>query len=196
MRHISCALPLYRYLRSRAYCRSRELSVPAKIAAAIGMAAVTGLLAMVRVPLPFTPVPVTGQTLAVLLAGVLLGGGCGGLSQVIYVALGTAGISWFTLGSSGLLGPTAGYLVGFVLVAAALGYICDRFPHMRRFAPLVLLMLAASATILALGTVYLALYLGTGLGAAFLMGAAPFIAGDALKSLLAAGLAAALLPKE
>src|SRR3972149_4985549 len=81
-------------------------------------AAFTGVCAQVRFYLPFTPVPVTGQVFAVLLCGVLLGPAFGAFSQLLYIALGVAGGPWFVLGP---VGPTGGYIVGFVLAPAIVG---------------------------------------------------------------------------
>jgi biotin transport system substrate-specific component len=168
------------------------------MALAFGMAALTGICAQVRVHLPFTDVPVTGQTFAVLLAGAVLGTGYGGLSQVLYVTLGAAGLPWFTYlsGGSGVLaGGTGGYLVGFILAAALVGRVCDRSVAARRFWPQLGVMGLASALILACGWVHLAFVLGRGPWLALLQGVAPFLPGDALKAVMAAGVSTALLPK-
>ena len=109
-----------------------QASLPWKITMAVLMSGVVGLLAQVRIPLPFTPIPVTGQTFAVLLAGVLLGRKWGGISLAIYAALGIAGVPWFNGATSGF-GATGGYLVGFVLAALFLGYVTDRKPAYRSF---------------------------------------------------------------
>jgi len=159
------------------------------------MAGVTGLLAQARVYLPFSPVPVTGQTLGVLLAGVLLGPVCGGLSQMAYLALGMAGVPWFALGPLALFGPTGGYLVGFVVAAALVGYVNERSISGRRLLPQLVLMSFASALILLCGTLQLAAFLRVSLIHAALMGAVPFLAGDAVKTVLAASIATAVLPK-
>ena len=86
-----------------------ELSIPKKLALALGMAALTGLLAQARVQLPWSPVPVTGQTFAVLLAGVLLGRWWGGISLAIYTGLGMAGVPWFAGLNGGLGLPGRAY---------------------------------------------------------------------------------------
>ena len=99
------------------------------LATAFGMA--TALGAQVRVRLPFTPVPVTGQVLCVLLAGGLLGPRLGALSQLEYLAMGAAGLPVFAGGAGGplaLAGPTGGYLVAFPLAAALVGWLCARAP--------------------------------------------------------------------
>ncbi|GAI03420.1 unnamed protein product, partial [marine sediment metagenome] len=92
-----------------------ELSIPKKLTLALGLACLTGLVAQIRIMLPWSPVPVTGQTLAVLLAGVLLGRWWGGISLAIYAGLGIAGVPWFAGWGSGLgylAGPTGGYIIG------------------------------------------------------------------------------------
>ena len=104
-----------------------ELSIPKKLAMALGMAVLTGLLAQARIQLPWSPVPITGQTFAVLLAGVLLGRRWGGISLAAYVGIGAAGVPWFapqagmpifSAGGIGILtGATGGYLIGFILAA-------------------------------------------------------------------------------
>jgi biotin transport system substrate-specific component len=91
-------------------------------------AALTALGARVTIPLPFTPVPVTLQVLFPLLAGLLLGGKRGALSQAEYVAAGLAGLPVFAEGGSGLtyfLGPTGGYLLGFIAAAFVVGELVD-----------------------------------------------------------------------
>ena len=112
-----------RYLTARySFFKWRySLSLINKFVMASAMASVTGLLALIRIPLPFTPVPITGQVLGVLLSGVVCGGLFGSASQIIYVGLGiTAGIPWFAGGASYSIDsffylPTCGYLVGLSL---------------------------------------------------------------------------------
>ncbi|MHC5035284.1 MAG: biotin transporter BioY, partial [Planctomycetota bacterium] len=152
MSSIAQVWPAYRAFRHRAFSWRRELSVLAKVALAFEMAAITGLLAQVRIPI--SPVPITGQTFAVLLAGVMLGGLYGGLSQVIYVGLGAAGLPWFAGFSGGfgiLTGVTGGYLAGFIAAAGLIGFVCDRCPRARRFWPQLALMAVASVIIYAFG---------------------------------------------
>ncbi len=124
-----------------------ELSLPMKLALAFGMAALTGLLAQVRFQLPWSPVPLTGQTLAVLLAGIALGKWWGGISMTLYAALGMAGVPWFQGMNGGLAylaGPTGGYVIGFILAALFLGYSTDKYVRSRRFLSMLGLMLFAS----------------------------------------------------
>ena len=95
-----------------------------KMAYASLFAALMAVGAYIRVPLPFSPVPITMQVLFVLLAGAMLGARWGTISTVVYILLGIVGLPVFSGGSSGLgvlLGPTGGYLVGFVVAAFAVG---------------------------------------------------------------------------
>jgi biotin transport system substrate-specific component len=169
-----------------------QASLPWKITLALLLAGLTGLLAQVRIPLPFTPVPVTGQTFAVLLAGVLLGRKWGGVSLAIYAILGIAGVPWFNGGTSGL-GATGGYLIGFVMAAFFLGYYVDKHPKYRTFNRLFGLLLFASLIMIYIpGLIWLGIWLhlvkGSTVGvlSVISLGAAPFIAGDILKAVLAA----------
>ncbi len=188
----------YREWRHRAYAWRYGLPAAKKVGLAVGMAALTGLLAQVRIQLPFTTVPLTGQVLAVLLAGVLLGRSYGGLSQVLYVGLGAAGLPWFAGFSSGyavLTGDTGGYLVGFVVAAALLGYLNDRYVAVRRFWPQVSLMALAVAVIYACGACQYALVWHAGAKQTILLAVLPFAPADALKVVIAACISTALLPK-
>jgi len=171
------------------------LSVPWKIVLALGMAGLTGLLAQVRLPLPFSPVPVTGQTFAVLLAGVMLGRWWGGASMAFYVGLGIIGVPWFTGWASGL-GATGGYLFGFILAALFLGYVIDKNIGSLRMANLVGLMLFANYVLIYVpGVIWLAAWLHyvTGqsvtLASVLVLGAAPFVVGDVIKAIAAAAVA-------
>ena len=198
MANVTAMLADYEAARYRAYCWRRERSVAVKLLLALGIAGLTGLMAQVRIVLPFTDIPVTGQTFPVLLAGVLLGGGFGALSQALYVAIGAAGVPWFNGMAGGpavLLGPTAGYLVGFVLVAAVVGLVNDRWPSARVLRFQLPLMAFGSALILLCGWLHLAFVLGRGPAAAFLVGVAPFLAGDPVKAVAAACIASAVLPR-
>jgi biotin transport system substrate-specific component len=107
-----------------------ELSIPKKLALSLAVAALTGLLAQAKVYLPWTPVPLNGQTFGVLLAGVFLGTWWGGISMMLYIGIGAAGLPWFTGMNGGiayLAGPTGGYIIGFILAALFLGYFTDKF---------------------------------------------------------------------
>lgn len=170
-----------------------------KIFLSLTMASVTGLAAQVRLPLPFTPVPITGQTLAALLSGVLLGGGYGGLSQLFYVAMGVSGIPWFTGWSSGfshLAGPTGGYIIGFIVAALFIGHITDNSKKPPGFILYLCYMLVANF-ILIYGIGLIQLYLWfqfvanapVGIVELVNMGMLPFIPGDITKAMAAAAIA-------
>ena len=182
-----------------------ELSVPKKLALALGMACLIGLVAQIRVVIPWSPVPVTGQTFAVLLAGVLLGRWWGGISLAIYAGLGVAGVPWFTGLGSGLgylTGPTGGYIIGFILAALFLGHLTDTYIRSRSFLSMLVLMLLANFVIIYVpGLLQLGLWLNLVKGepVAFAtllgMGAIPFVAGDVTKAVLAAAIARGVTPK-
>ena len=183
-----------------------ELSIPKKIALALGMACLTGLVAQIRIVLPWNPfVPVTGQTFAVLLAGVLLGRWWGGTSLAIYGGLGAAGVPWFTGWNSGLgylAGPTGGYIIGFILAALFVGHFTDKYIRSRSFFSMLGLMLFANFILIYIpGLLQLGLWLNLVKGepAAFTslltMGAIPFIAGDITKAVIAAAIARGVTPK-
>ncbi|MEK6704555.1 MAG: biotin transporter BioY, partial [Bdellovibrionota bacterium] len=178
-----------------------ELSIPRKLALAIAMAAVTGLLAQVRFPLPWTPVPITGQTFAVLLAAVLLGKWWGGISMAIYGGLGWAGLPWFQGGTAGIT-ATGGYVIGFVLATLFVGYFVDKYVRSRSFLTMLGLMLVANFVFIYIpGLVWLSIWLpGHGktvasLAALLNMGMIPFIAGDITKAVLAAAIARGVTTK-
>ncbi len=182
-----------------------ELSIPMKLALALGMAVLTGLLAQVRVQLPWSPVPLTSQTLAVLLAGVALGKWWGGISMTLYAALGMAGVPWFQGMNGGLAymaGPTGGYIIGFILAALFLGYFTDKYVKSRRFMSMLGLMLFASLILVYVpGLLQLGLWLNlvkgepVSLSSLMTMGAIPFIAGDITKAVAAALIARGVTPQ-
>ncbi|OFV67281.1 MAG: BioY protein [Candidatus Syntrophoarchaeum caldarius] len=160
-----------------------------KVALAFLFAGLTGLAAQIRIPLPFTPVPITAQVIFVLLCGVMIGK-YGGLSQLIYVGAGAAGVPWFSNMSGGvsvLSGVTGGYLLGFILAAFLIGSVVESYPAiLRRFTLLFFLMLTGVGVIYTSGVIHLSLVLGVGIREAIVLGALPFIAGDIFKASVAA----------
>jgi len=164
--------------------RARGLARDAALV--VGGAALTGLAAQIAVPVPGSPVPVTGQTLAVLLVGTALGARRGVASLALYLLAGLAGLPWFAQGTSGA-GATFGYVVGFVVAAALVGALArrgaDRGP-LRTAGAMVLGNLA----VYAVGVPYLAVSLHVPLGTAASLGLYPYLVGDALKAALAMGL--------
>lgn len=144
--------------------------------------------AQVVIPLWFTPVPLTGQTFAVLLLGGAYGVTRGALTFALYLAVGAAGAPVFAEGASGwqaLLGPTGGYLAGMMLAVAIVGATAQRGWD-RHVVPSALAMLAGNAVIYLFGLTWLGLYLGTGVAETLALGAAPFVVGDLIKIALAA----------
>ncbi|MFY1676888.1 MULTISPECIES: biotin transporter BioY [unclassified Streptomyces] len=153
----------------------------------LGGAALTGLAAQLAVPVPGSPVPVTGQTLAALLVGTALGAGRGFLSLAVYALVGMAGVPWFAGGGSGAGAPSLGYVFGMLLAAAAVGALARRGAD-RSAWRMAGTMLVGEAIIYAVGVPYLALSTGMSATAALAAGLVPFLVGDALKAALAMGL--------
>jgi biotin transport system substrate-specific component len=141
-----------------------------------------------RLHLGFTPVPLTGQTLGVLLIGAGFGPARGALAVIVYLAAGLVGAPVYTEGGSGfdyLLGPTGGYLVGFAVAAAVAGAFARR-AFDRRLRTSIVMMIVSSAVIYAFGVVGLMLATGSDLSRAVALGVAPFLLTDALKVAAAA----------
>jgi len=159
----------------------------------------TAAAAQVSIPLGFTPVPVTGQTLAVLLLGATLGAKRAVLSQALYWMAGAAGLPFFADGSGGwsaATGTTFGYFVGFVLAAALVGRLAERGQD-RSLLTSFTAMVAGTVVIYAAGVSWLAYSLSLPLYSAdttdaFTLGLAPFIVGDLIKLVLAAALTPAV----
>ncbi|MEU9557503.1 biotin transporter BioY [Streptomyces fumanus] len=151
----------------------------------VGGAALTGLAAQISLPVPGSPVPVTGQTFAALLVGTALGAGRGVLSLALYALVGLAGVPWFAGGASGAV-PSLGYVLGMLLAAAAVGALARRGAD-RSVWRTAGAMLLGEAIIYAVGVPYLALATGMSAGAAIAAGLTPFLIGDALKAALAMG---------
>ena len=156
----------------------------------IGFAALTALAAQIRFSLPWTPVPITGQTFAVLLAGAALGARAGALSQILYVVVGAFGAPVYADAQGGwhaASGSTAGYLVGFVLSAAIVGALAERHQD-RSLLTSVPAMLTGTAVTYLTGAAWLAHSIHVSAAKAVELGVAPFLIGDAVKLVLAAGL--------
>ena len=171
--------------------QSALLRHAALISLAFCGACLTGLLAQIRIPLPTTPVPITGQVLAVLLCAALLGGNYGMLSQVMYYALGAMGFKWFaggTFGTAVLTGVTGGYIVGFIVAAFFLGACTRHFKMAATFGGMVAFMLMAVALIYFFGVFQYMLVMRLSPAQAIAGGAWPFIAFDVIKALIAASI--------
>ncbi|MCO5970000.1 MULTISPECIES: biotin transporter BioY [Actinoallomurus] len=157
------------------------------VALVVGAAVFVGLAAQVSVPIPGTPVPVTGQTFAVLLSGAALGFRRGALSMALYTLAGMVGVPWFSDGTSGWRMASFGYILGFVLAGAVVGALAARGGD-RSPVRTVGTMALGLAVIYAVGVPWLMAWTHSGLGQALSMGVRPFLVGDAIKIALAAGL--------
>jgi biotin transport system substrate-specific component len=164
---------------------------------AVSATAFVALCAHVSVPLYFTPVPVTLQTMAVILVGLTLGPALGSAALVLYLAEGAMGLPVFSPNGPGgiaqLLGPTAGYLFSYPLAAAAAGGVVRAVRLGRSQLPAAILAgLAASIFIFAMGAGWLAHLLHLNANAAWHLGVQPFLPGEILKIAAAAGAYTAL----
>ncbi len=157
------------------------------VALVVAGAGFVGLLAQISIPLPGTTVPLTGQTLAVLLTGAALGWRRAFGALALYMVAGLAGLPWFAGHASGFPGANFGYVIGFAVAAPIIGALAsrggDRTP-LRTLASMVL----GNAVIYLFGVTYLAVDLHISAGTAIHLGLRPFLVTDALKALVAAGL--------
>ncbi|WP_309570224.1 biotin transporter BioY [Deinococcus sp.] len=152
-----------------------------------GGAVLIALLSQVEIPLK--PVPITLQTLGVLLVGAALGARRGAASLGTYLAAGAVGLPVFAGGGAGLAkfaGPTGGYLIGFLLAATLVGFLVQRFALDRRVLGTALAMLLGTIVIYAVGLPWLSVTTSLHGRALFTAGLTPFLLGDTLKLALAA----------
>jgi biotin transport system substrate-specific component len=167
--------------------RGRTARIAWDVVLVVGAAALVGLLAQVSIKLSFTPVPITGQTLGVLLAGTALGWRRGAAAMALYALAGLAGVPWFAGAASGYVGASFGYIVGFFFAAAVCGYLAERGAD-RSVIGSVPAMLAGEVMIYLFGVTWLAVDLHVGAATALHLGFTPFVIGDAIKAAIAAGL--------
>lgn len=158
-----------------------------QIALVLGGAAFVGIAAQIAIPLPFTPVPLTLQTFAVLLTGAALGSLRGVLAMTIYAVAGVAGVPWFSEGSSGFGGASFGYILGFIAAAFIVGRLAERGGSSTVLRTTGL-MIVGNVVIYAAGVTWLKFSLDATWGTALALGLTPFLVGDAIKIALAAGL--------
>lgn len=157
-------------------------SLPVRLAAVLGFAALMAVCA--RLSVPMVPVPMTMQTWAVLLAGVVLGPRWGAAAVLLYLGLGLAGLPILSDGASGpapFMGSTAGYLIAFPLAAGLVGVLAER-GRLRRLVPATVWLFGLHLAVLALGTGWLAGRMGVPTAVA--AGFTPFLLGAAVKSIL------------
>jgi biotin transport system substrate-specific component len=160
----------------------------ADVLAIVGGAGLIAACAQVSFPLPFTPVPVTGQTFAVLISGAALGSVRGGASGLLYVAAGLAGAPVYADAGHGwavVSGASGGYLVAYPIAAALVGFLAERRWD-RRFSSAVGAMLTGNVVIYLIGLPWLAIVLDTNLEKTLELGLYPFVPGDTLKLYVAA----------
>lgn len=189
--------------RSRFFEWKRGLGIAQSLLLALVYACLTGLMAQTIFYLPWTPVPVTGQTFAVFLGAVLLGKWAGA-SQAIYTFLGIAGLPWFAGWKGGLAaiaGPTGGYLIGFIFASFFIGYFVEKHGWARRSVGLAALMIAADLVfVYGLGLAQLYLWQSfwgnypIEISRLLSIGFLPFLPGDVFKIAAAVCVAKAVLP--
>ena len=148
-----------------------------------------GFSAQLRVPLSFSPVPITAQTLTILLAGMLLGPKRGGLAGLTYLVMGTLG--WLPFAGGSLLGPTGGYLIGFIAAIYFIG-ITTAWGWTKRWWSTLFVLLAGNCIIYLFGIPWLSQYVGW--HSVFVLGLYPFIIGDLLKIVCTFGMMRVLYP--
>lgn len=170
------------------------------------VACFTGLMAQVSIAIPWSPVLITFQTFAALLAGVFLGGKYGGFSMILYTVLGILGMPWFTNMNHGLsfiFAASGGYIIGFIIAATFVGYVFDHYANARK--PVftgVVMLIANFICIYVPGIIglYNAMLVKTGaplsIPELLMMGVIPFVVGDLIKIALASGISTSILPKE
>lgn len=157
------------------------------------MTAILCILGPLSIPLPFSPVPLSLTNFAILLAVFLLGWKWGTVSCGIYLLLGLVGVpvfSGFSGGMAKLLGPTGGYLVGFLLLAVISGLFVEKFEQARL--PVAAGMALGMLVDNLFGTLWLAILMKLSFGQALMMGVVPYLAGDAVKLIVALLLGSAL----
>ncbi len=168
-------------------------SIPGRITLCIAASLFVAACAHVSIPLPFTPVPITLQTFAVVLVGMALGPVAGFSALMLYLAEGAAGLPVFSphgaAGIARLVGPTAGFLFAYPLAAAIAGALVRvKAFGPSRFARGVIAGVAASAIIFAMGAGWLAQFAHLSSMAAWRVAVAPFLPGDAIKIIASAGI--------
>ena len=159
----------------------------AQIVLVFSGAAFVGIAAQIAIPLPFTPVPLTLQTFAVLLAGAALGSLRGVASMGLYALMGVVGVPWFAEGSSGYSTASFGYILGFILAAFIVGRLAERGASTTSIQSAAL-MVIGNLAIYAVGVTWLKFAIDSSWATALSLGVVPFLIGDAIKIALAAGL--------
>ncbi|WP_368660190.1 biotin transporter BioY [Methanobrevibacter sp.] len=192
--------------RKNVFDKLQSSNTATKILMSLLMACFTGVMAQVVIPLPWTPVPITAQTFAVLAAGLILGKRYGALSQILYIVIGILFVPWFGEMTGGLdivLGSTCGYFLGFIIASYFIGSITEKYAGSRKFKRAIAVIGVANFALIYIpGLAGLALWnyltYGTMLSISSLlfMGLVPFIFGDIVKILGLGAVSKVFLPKE
>lgn len=169
-------------------------STLANLVVVAASAAFIGLAAQVSIPLPGTPVPITGQTFAVLFVGAAAGLWRAVSATLLYAVLGLAGVPWFAGHASGYVTATFGYILGFVVAAALVGWLAQH-GWTRRPALTFTAMLVGDLVIYLIGVPWLKATLGVSWATTLSLGLTPFLIGDLIKAGLATGLFAVAWPR-
>ncbi len=163
-------------------------SLVKNIALVVGYAGFIGLFAQISFHLSFTPVPITGQTFAVLLGAASIGWARASLGSLLYAVAGVAGVPWFAGGTSGwhvAVGASFGYIVSYLLCSAAVGLLAKKGLD-RNFFGTAFIMAIGTIIIYAIGVTWLAFDIHVSAGKAIALGMTPFLPGDLFKLILAA----------
>ena len=150
------------------------------------MTAVTCILGPLSIPLPFSPVPISLTNFAIFLAVFILGMKDATISFIIYLLLGAVGVPVFSAFSGGLgklVGPTGGYLFGFIFLALIMGFFMEHFD--RKIVPTIIGMIIGMAVCYIFGTVWLAKLMNLSFNEALALGVLPYLAGDVAKIIIA-----------
>jgi len=208
---INLYLDKYKLMRYNFFKWKFETSLVNKISLAVVFSCFIGLLSQFRFYLPGNvAVPITGQTFAVLLAGVVLGK-LGVASVGMYLGAGVAGVPWFAPkvgmpifsngGLGAITGATAGYLIGFLFAAIFLGYFTEKHIGYRKFSSMLPMMFFANFVLIYLPGIVVLYFWWTsfighiGLVELLAIGAIPFLAGDIIKVFAVASLSTGIIPK-
>lgn len=163
----------------------KSRSLIANIVIALSGSILLALLARLSIPVPFSPIPITGQTIGILFLGALLGSRIGTLTVIMYIFEGLIGLPVFAGGTMGflyLLGPTGGYLIGFIPAVYLVGYLSER-NWTNNFTSAFLTMIIGTSVIFIFGISWLAVT--AGFETALAIGLYPYLPGAAVKIILA-----------
>lgn len=163
----------------------KSRSLTANIVIAISGSILLALLARLSIPVPFSPIPITGQTFGILFLGAMLGSRLGTLSVIAYISEGIIGLPVFAGGSAGflsLLGPTGGYLIGFIPAGYLVGFLSEK-GWTNKLTTTFITMIIGTSVIFIFGISWLSVT--AGFGTALKIGLYPYLPGAVVKIILA-----------